>query len=85
MTVRSLFHSLALVTTCLLLAAVSASAQSSTHAPTQSSKQPLGTVTFYSSMVLNVVAPIIQEFENRHPEVNIDLNPGGCGQHRAFH
>ncbi len=69
MTIRALLHSLALVTTCLLLAAISASAQS----PTQPPKQPSGTVTFYSSMVLDVVEPIIQEFESRHPGVKIDL------------
>lgn len=32
-----------------------------------------GTITFYSSMVLDVVEPIIAEFEARHPEITVDL------------
>jgi iron(III) transport system substrate-binding protein len=35
--------------------------------------EPSGTITFYSSMVLDVVEPIIEEFEARHPEINVDL------------
>ena len=34
---------------------------------------PSGTVAFYSSMVLDVVEPIIAEFEARHPEITVDL------------
>lgn len=32
-----------------------------------------GTITFYSSMQLDVVEPIIAEFEERHPEITVDL------------
>lgn len=32
-----------------------------------------GTINFYSSMVLDVVEPIIAEFEARHPEITVDL------------
>ncbi|TVR58298.1 MAG: extracellular solute-binding protein [Candidatus Competibacteraceae bacterium] len=32
-----------------------------------------GTVNFYSSMVLDVVEPIIAEFQTRHPEIKVDL------------
>jgi iron(III) transport system substrate-binding protein len=35
--------------------------------------QPKGTVVFYSSMVLDVVEPIIAEFHKRHPGIKIDL------------
>ncbi|PAU76499.1 extracellular solute-binding protein [Halomonas salipaludis] len=35
--------------------------------------EPSGTVTFYSSMQLDVVEPIIEAFEERHPEIEIDL------------
>lgn len=35
--------------------------------------QPSGTVNFYSSMVLDVVEPIIEEFHARHPDIRIDL------------
>lgn len=34
---------------------------------------PSGTIIFYSSMVLDVVEPIIAEFEERHPEISVDL------------
>lgn len=32
-----------------------------------------GTVNFYSSMVLDVVEPIIEEFHARHPDIQVDL------------
>jgi iron(III) transport system substrate-binding protein len=32
-----------------------------------------GTVNFYSSMVLDVVEPIIEEFHARHPDIRVDL------------
>jgi len=34
---------------------------------------PSGTVTFYSSMQLDVVEPIIAEFQSRHPGITVDL------------
>lgn len=34
---------------------------------------PSGTVNFYSSMVLDVVEPIIDEFHARYPDIQVDL------------
>ena len=34
---------------------------------------PSGTVNFYSSMQLDIVEPIIAAFEERHPDVSVDL------------
>lgn len=42
--------------------------------------QPSGTVKFYSSMVLTVVEPIIEEFHKRHPGIRIDLLYSGSVQ-----
>jgi iron(III) transport system substrate-binding protein len=37
------------------------------------SAQPKGVVTLYTSMVLNVIEPIVAEFHKRHPGIKIDL------------
>jgi iron(III) transport system substrate-binding protein len=44
------------------------------------SAQPSGTVKFYSSMVLNVVEPIIAEFHKRNPGIKVDLLYSGSVQ-----
>ncbi len=43
------------------------------HAQDVRAETPSGTITFYSSMVLDVVEPIIAEFEERHPDITVDL------------
>ncbi|MGY6410414.1 MAG: extracellular solute-binding protein [Alkalilacustris sp.] len=42
-------------------------------AGTIQAEAPSGTVIFYSSMVLDVVEPIIAAFEAAHPEISVDL------------
>jgi iron(III) transport system substrate-binding protein len=37
------------------------------------SAEPSGTLIFYTSMQLDVVEPIVEEFEARHPDVSVDL------------
>jgi iron(III) transport system substrate-binding protein len=54
------------------LAAVAAAAFAVSTTP-GSAQEASGTVSFYSSMVLDVVEPIIAEFEARHPGITIDL------------
>lgn len=34
---------------------------------------PSGTISFYSSMQLDIVEPIIAAFEERHPDISVDL------------
>jgi len=46
--------------------------------PTAMAETPSGTITFYSSMVLDVVEPVIAEFEERHPEISVDLLYSGA-------
>lgn len=41
--------------------------------PALAQQEASGTVSFYSSMVLDVVEPIIEEFEERHPGITVDL------------
>jgi iron(III) transport system substrate-binding protein len=42
-------------------------------APPAPAQQAKGTVVFYSSMVLDVVEPVIAEFHKRHPGIKVDL------------